>query len=60
MGKVDFLVVVTVLTFPHVYVFLVASATSQLIQYTVTNLLNGEVNKLVQGLKVNRFAKIGI
>lgn len=54
MGEVDFFVVITVLTFPHVNVFFVTCATRQLVQDTVTSLLNSKVNKLVQGLKVNR------
>lgn len=60
VGEVDFVVVITVLTFPHIYVFFIASATSKFIQNTVTNLLHSELHKLEQGLKVDRVAKICI
>lgn len=60
VGEVDFVVVITVLTFPHIYILLIASATRKLIQDTVTNLLHSEVYKLEQGLKVDRVAKVGI
>jgi hypothetical protein len=60
VGEVYFVVVITILTFPHIYVLLITSATCKLIQDTVTNLLHGEVYKLEQGFKVDRVAKVGI